>query len=103
MIDPGGLGVCPSNPSLRGKGAAGRCREAAGSKKPEAYSLEYVEDFFGPRTTQHAGRSFAAVEWHYSDRLLGFHQHLHKLMRFSRSPVARAEDLVADNPLADRP
>jgi hypothetical protein len=36
---------------LRGKGAAGRC-EAAGSKKPEAYSLEYVEDFFGPRTTQ---------------------------------------------------
>jgi hypothetical protein len=36
---------------LRGKGAAGRC-EAAGAKKPEAYSLEYVEDFFGPRTTQ---------------------------------------------------
>jgi hypothetical protein len=51
MIDPGGLGVCPSNPSLRGKGAAGRC-EAAGSKKPEAYSLEYVEDFFGPRMMQ---------------------------------------------------
>jgi hypothetical protein len=46
-----GLGVCPSNPSLRSKGAAGRC-EAAGSEKPEAYSLEYVEDFFGPRTTQ---------------------------------------------------
>jgi hypothetical protein len=45
------LGVCPSNPSLRGKGDAGRC-EAAGSKKPEAYSLEYVEDVFGPRTTQ---------------------------------------------------
>jgi hypothetical protein len=21
-------------------------------EKPEAYSLEYVEDFFGPRTTQ---------------------------------------------------
>jgi len=47
------LGVCPSNPSLRGEGAAGRC-EAAGSKKPEAYSLKYVEDFFGPRTTQMA-------------------------------------------------
>jgi hypothetical protein len=47
----GVLRVCPSNPSLRGKGAAGRC-EAAGSKKPEAYSLEYVEDVFGPRTTQ---------------------------------------------------
>ena len=29
----------------------GRC-EAAGAKKPEAYSLEYVEDCFGPRTTQ---------------------------------------------------
>jgi hypothetical protein len=29
-------------------------REAAGSKKPEAYSLEYVEDFFGLRTTQTA-------------------------------------------------
>ena len=24
----------------------------AGLKKPEAYSLEYVEDFFGPRRTQ---------------------------------------------------
>ena len=46
-------GVCPSNPSLRGEGAAGRC-EAAGSKKPEAYWLKYVEDFFGPRTTQMA-------------------------------------------------
>ncbi len=45
------IGVCPGNPSLRGEGAAGRC-ETAGSKKPEAYSLEYVEDFFGPRTTQ---------------------------------------------------
>ena len=45
------LGVCPSNPSLRGEGDAGRC-EAAGSKNPEAYSLEYVEDCFGPRTTQ---------------------------------------------------
>jgi hypothetical protein len=31
--------------------AAGRCK-AAGSKKPEAYSLQYVEDFLGPRTTQ---------------------------------------------------
>jgi len=47
------LGVCPSHPSLRGEGAAGRC-EAAGSKKPEAYSLKYVEDFFGPGTTQMA-------------------------------------------------
>ena len=45
------LGICPSHPSLRGKGDAGRC-EAAGSKKPEAYSLEYVEDVFGSRTTQ---------------------------------------------------
>ncbi|MGH7221006.1 MAG: hypothetical protein ACREI1_11850, partial [Nitrospiraceae bacterium] len=44
------LGVCLSNPSLRGEGDAGRC-EAAGSKKPEAYSLEYVEDLIGPRTT----------------------------------------------------
>ena len=26
--------------------------KAAGSEKPEAYSLEYVEDFFEPRTTQ---------------------------------------------------
>jgi len=47
-----GRGVCPSHPSLRGERDTGRC-EAAGSKKPEAYSLlEYVEDFFGPRTTQ---------------------------------------------------
>ena len=31
--------------------------------------------------------------------LLGLHQHLHELMRFGSSPVTRAEDLVADNPL----
>jgi hypothetical protein len=28
-----------------------RC-EAAGPEKPEVYSLEYIEDFFGPSTTQ---------------------------------------------------
>jgi hypothetical protein len=53
------LGVCPSHPSLRGKRDAGRC-EAAGSKKPEAYSLEYVEDFSGrerPRCLQIVCRS----------------------------------------------
>jgi hypothetical protein len=38
-------------PSLRGEGAAGRC-EARRLEKPEAYSLEYVEDFFWLRTTQ---------------------------------------------------
>ncbi len=48
---PASLGVCPSHLSWRGKGAAGSCK-AAGMKKPEAYSLEYGEDFFGPRTTQ---------------------------------------------------
>jgi len=37
--------------SRRGEGGAARC-EAAGMGKPEAYSLEYVEDFFQPRTTQ---------------------------------------------------
>ncbi len=30
-----------------------RC-EAAGPEKPEVYSLEYIEDFFGPSTTQMA-------------------------------------------------
>jgi hypothetical protein len=55
------LGVCPNHPSLRGEGAAGR-REAAGPKKPEAYSLEsgpiaipeqwVPRVFSGPRTTQ---------------------------------------------------
>jgi hypothetical protein len=29
-------------------------------EKPEAYSLEYVEDFFGPSTTQDGRTSFAA-------------------------------------------
>lgn len=29
----------------------GSCK-ARGSEKPEAYSLQYGEDFFGPRTTQ---------------------------------------------------
>ncbi len=63
------LGACPSNPSLRGKGDAGRC-EAAGAKKPEAYSLEYVEGFFGAENDPDGCRSFAAAEWYYSDRLL---------------------------------
>jgi thioredoxin-dependent peroxiredoxin len=45
------LGACPSNPSLRGEQAVGKCK-AAGPKKPEAYSLQYVEGFLGPRTTQ---------------------------------------------------
>jgi hypothetical protein len=34
-----------------GEGGVARC-EAAGLEKPEAYSLEYGEDFFLPRTTQ---------------------------------------------------
>ena len=34
------------------------------------YSLESIEDFFGPRTTQKVCRSFAAVERSISDRLL---------------------------------
>jgi hypothetical protein len=33
-----GIGACPSNPSLRGKGAAGKC-EAAGAQKPEAQPI----------------------------------------------------------------
>ena len=45
------LGACPSNPALRGEQAVGTCT-AASSKKPEAYSLQYVEDFLGSRTTQ---------------------------------------------------
>ena len=40
------LGACPTLPSWRGEGGAARC-EAADPEKPEAYSLEYVEDFFG--------------------------------------------------------
>ena len=40
-------------PSLRGEGAVVRC-EAAGSKKPEAYLLEYSESVFEPRTKQMA-------------------------------------------------
>jgi hypothetical protein len=35
----------------RRKGGATRC-EAAGQEKPKVYSLEYMKDFFGPRTTQ---------------------------------------------------
>jgi hypothetical protein len=45
------LGACPTLPSWRGEGGAARC-EAAGLGKPEVYSLEYILDFFGPRTTQ---------------------------------------------------
>ena len=32
---------------------AARC-EAAGQEEPEVYSLEYIEDCFGPSTTQMA-------------------------------------------------
>jgi hypothetical protein len=37
--------------SWRGEGGAARC-EAAGPEKPEVYLPEYIEDCFGPRTTQ---------------------------------------------------
>ena len=43
------LGARPTLPSSRGDGDAARCK-AASPEKPEAYSLEYVEDFFGMRT-----------------------------------------------------
>ena len=45
------LGACTTLPSWRGEGGAARC-EAAGPEKSEAYSLEYGEDLFGPRTMQ---------------------------------------------------
>ena len=45
------LRVCSSHPSLRGERGAGRC-EAVASKKPEAYSLEFVEDVFELRMMQ---------------------------------------------------
>ena len=41
----------PTLASWRGEGGAARCK-AAGLETPEVYSLEYVEDFSGPRTTQ---------------------------------------------------
>jgi hypothetical protein len=43
--------ACATLPSWRGESGAASC-EAAGPEKPGAYSLEYVEDFFGPSTTQ---------------------------------------------------
>lgn len=42
----------------------------AGSKKPEAYPLDYVEGFFPAENDADAGRSLAAGEWHHSDRFL---------------------------------
>jgi hypothetical protein len=39
-------------------------------EKSSTYSLEYVEDFFRAENDADACRSFAVVEWHYSDRLL---------------------------------
>jgi hypothetical protein len=39
-------------------------------KNPEAYSLEYGEDFLGAENDADAGRSFAATEWYYPDRFL---------------------------------
>ncbi|MGB5039864.1 MAG: hypothetical protein WBO67_02830, partial [Nitrospira sp.] len=34
------------------RSGAKEARPDASPKKPDAYSLEYVEDYFGPRTTQ---------------------------------------------------
>ena len=55
-LDSRQLSVVPEEPvrhcrSRRGEGGAARC-EAAGPEKPEVYSLEYIEDFFWPSTTQ---------------------------------------------------
>ncbi len=49
-----------------------RCGQLRGRRpeKPEAYSLEYVEDFFGTENDADGRRSFAAVERPMSDRLL---------------------------------
>lgn len=66
MKDPG---ACPTLRSLRGERGAGRC-EAAGPEKPEAYSLEYVEDFSWAENDADAWASFAAVESPMSDRLI---------------------------------
>ena len=49
------LGAGPTLPSWRGEGGAASC-EAAGPEEPVGDLLEYyVEDFFGPRTTQMVG------------------------------------------------
>jgi hypothetical protein len=63
------VGVCPSNPSLRGKGDAGRC-EAAGSKNRRRIRWNTLR-IFRAENDSDACRSFAAVEWHDSDRFLG--------------------------------
>src|SRR5437879_11493849 len=53
-------------------------------------TLRYVEPLSDARTML---ADFFSI-------LLGLHQHLHKLLRFGNSPVTRAEDVVADNPLS---
>ena len=45
------LGACPTLPFVARRRSVSRCA-TAGPEKPEAYSLEYVEDFSGPRTKQ---------------------------------------------------
>jgi hypothetical protein len=46
---------------LRGEGGRIECK-AAGPEKPEAYSLEYVEDFSGAENDAGGPASFAVVE-----------------------------------------
>src|SRR6185295_3423043 len=60
----------------RGEPAAGKCN-AAGAKKPEAYSLQYVEDFLEPRTTQMLAarspqRSKVPFSWSDASLVLAF-------------------------------
>ena len=45
------LGACPTLPFVTRRRKCGQM-EAAGPEKPEVYSLEYMEDFSGPSTTQ---------------------------------------------------
>ena len=45
-------------------------------RKPEAYSLEYVEDFSVAENKTDASASVAAVERSMSDRLLGRADHV---------------------------
>jgi len=45
------LGAFPTLPFVRRRRRSGHTR-GAGPEKPEAYSLEYLEDFFWPKTTQ---------------------------------------------------
>ena len=82
------LGVCPSNPSLRGSTSCWRMQGRRFQETGGVFSA-IRRGFLGTENDTDAGRSFAAVERHYSDRLLA--RIIHECRREAFETEARCD------------